>query len=432
MLKISRPDISAESFQEFNLSERFFKLPVPKYLDLLGIEANRPQTAFFNALNNPKYRFVVACFARRLGKTYAANIAAQLISLVPGCNILLIAPDYSLSTISWDLQKSLIRKFDLETEKDNQKERIITLSNESSIRMASVSRADSAVGRSYDFILFDEAALCANGEEVFNVQLRPTLDKPNSKAVFISTPRGMHNYFKKFVDRGYSEDTPTWVSLHADWHENPRASEEDILSARNEMTYAEFRQEYYGEFQVFEGKIWNFDSEKCVQEFDYTELEMADFIMGVDVGFRDPTAACVIAYDYKTEKYYVVDEYFSREKTTSIHAENIKRLEEKYSVDSIFVDSANVQTRFDWAHDFDLATIGAKKGNDSILASIASVNVILESDRLIVHPRCKHTILALDQYQWEEDKKTKKEAPKDNLASHMSDALRYAIYTYIP
>ena len=91
------------------------------------------------------------------------------------------------------------------------------------IRDSSLSTVDSCVGRSYDLIIFDEAALGADGEAAFNVALRPTLDKPNSKAIFISTPRGKNNWFSKFFDRGFTEDFPEWCSITADYTENSRS-----------------------------------------------------------------------------------------------------------------------------------------------------------------------------------------------------------------
>ena len=78
---------------------------------------------------------------------------------MPGMTVLIISPDYSLSSISWDLQRQLLDKFDIERVRDNAKDRVIELTNGSIIRVASVSRVDSAVGRSYDLIIFDEAAL---------------------------------------------------------------------------------------------------------------------------------------------------------------------------------------------------------------------------------------------------------------------------------
>ena len=186
MLEISRADVIGTELMNYTPEERFIKLPVPSYLDLLGIEAIPSQIGIINAINNPKYRFIAGALSRRQGKTYIANIIGQLTVLIPGSNVLLMSPNYSLSQISFDLQRNLIKHFDLEVVRDNAKDRVIELSNGSTIRMGSINQVDSVVGRSYDLIIFDEAAL-ADGKDAFNVALRPTLDKDNSKAVFIST-----------------------------------------------------------------------------------------------------------------------------------------------------------------------------------------------------------------------------------------------------
>ena len=138
---------------------KFIKLPIDSYMELLGVNPNSSQTALINAINNPKYRFVCAAISRRQGKTYIANIIGQLITLVPGSNVLLMSPNYSLSQISFELQRQLIKHFDLEVTRDNAKDKVIELSNGSTIRMGSVNQVDSVVGRSYDLIIFDEAAL---------------------------------------------------------------------------------------------------------------------------------------------------------------------------------------------------------------------------------------------------------------------------------
>ena len=98
MLKVSRPDIEWEGITEFPLQDRFIKLPIQNYLKLVGAwdQLNAAQVALINAINNPQYRFVCAALARRLGKTYIANIIAQLVALVPGCNVLVISPNYNL------------------------------------------------------------------------------------------------------------------------------------------------------------------------------------------------------------------------------------------------------------------------------------------------------------------------------------------------
>jgi len=164
---------------DMNPETRFIKLPIEGYLDLLNVTPNSSQTAIINAINNPKYRFVCAAVSRRQGKTYISNIIGQLTCLVPGAHVLLMSPNYSLSQISFDLQRNLIKHFDLEVTRDNAKDKVIELSNGSTIRMGSINQVDSVVGRSYDLIIFDEAAL-TDGRDAFNVALRPTLDKENS------------------------------------------------------------------------------------------------------------------------------------------------------------------------------------------------------------------------------------------------------------
>ena len=65
MLEISRKDILPDNLMEFQSENRFIKLPINGYMELLGIQPNTTQVAIINAINNPKYRFVTAAVSRR-------------------------------------------------------------------------------------------------------------------------------------------------------------------------------------------------------------------------------------------------------------------------------------------------------------------------------------------------------------------------------
>jgi len=411
---------------DYPQDSRFIKLPIEGYMELLGIEPNSSQTAIINAINCPKYRFVTAAVSRRQGKTYISNIIGQLVCLVPGANVLLMSPNYSLSQISFDLQRNLIKHFDLEVTKDNAKDKVIELSNGSTIRMGSINQVDSVVGRSYDLIIFDEAAL-TDGRDAFNVALRPTLDKENSKAIFISTPRGRNNYFAEFYYRGFSDEFPEWCAIKATYHENPRVSEADIVEARKTMSEAEFAQEYMADFNVYEGQIWAFNHEKCIMNLKDFDTSKMDVFAGLDVGYKDPTAFCVIAYDWDSQNYYLVDEYLDAEKTTEQHAMQIQKLIHKWDIDYIYIDSAAQQTRFDFAQNYDITTINAKK---SVLDGIGFVGGIVDNETLLVDQQCKESLSCLDQYQWDPNPNLMREKPKHDGSSHMADAIRYALYTF--
>jgi phage terminase large subunit len=425
-VEVSRRDIISDEIVELGSEARFLKLPIAPYMELLNVTPLPSQIAIINAVNDPKYRFISAAVSRRQGKTYIANIIGQLVSLVPGSNILIMSPNYSLSQISFDLQRNLIKHFDLEVTKDNAKDKVIEISNGSTVRMGSVNQVDSCVGRSYDLIIFDEAAL-ADGKDAFNVALRPTLDKPNSKAIFISTPRGRNNWFSEFFYRGYSDDFPEWCSIRATYRDNPRMSESDISEARKSMSEAEFKQEYEADFNTYEGQIWKFNFETQVKDLSQFDTSKMDVFAGLDVGFKDPTALCVIAYDWDEDKYYLVDEYMNNERTTEQHAVEIQKLIERWDIDYIYIDSAAQQTRFDLAQNYDISTINAKK---SVLDGIGHVSAIIDNDKLYVDQECKQSLICLDSYQWDPNPNLMKEKPKHNMASHMGDALRYALYSF--
>ena len=425
-VEISRRDIICDELIELESETKFLKLPINPYLDLLNVTPLPSQIAIINAINNPKYRFVSAAVSRRQGKTYIANIIGQLVSLVPSSNILIMSPNYALSQISFDLQRTLIKHFDLEVRKDNAKDKVIELSNGSTVRMGSINQVDSCVGRSYDLIIFDEAAL-ADGKDAFNVALRPTLDKDNSKAIFISTPRGRNNWFAEFFYRGFSEEFPEWCSIKATYTDNPRMSETDIAEARKSMSEAEFRQEYEADFNTYEGQIWRFNFETNVKDLSQFETGSMDVFAGLDVGYKDPTAMCVIAYNWDEDKYYLLDEYFDAEKTTEQHAAQIQRLIDRWDIDFIYIDSAAQQTRFDFAQNYDITTINAKK---SVLDGIGHVSSLVDNDKLYVDQQCKESLICLEGYQWDPNPNLMKERPKHDRSSHMADALRYALYSF--
>lgn len=432
MLTISRDDISADAITEYSAQDRFIKLPIANYLKLLNMggepvynSLNRPQIALINAVNSPQYRFICAALSRRLGKTFIANIIGQLVALIPGCNILIMSPNYMLSSISFELQRKFIKHFDLEITKDNVKDKVIELANGSTVRMGSLSTVDSSVGRSYDLIIFDEAALGANGEAAFNVSLRPTLDRPGAKAIFISTPRGRQNWFSKFYQRGFTSEFAEWCSIQADYTENTRMSAQDVAEARLSMSKAEFEQEYLASFTTFQGQIYEFDHEKCIKEFEHQDG--LEYIAGLDPGYRDPTAFVVLAYNPNTECFHVVDEYLQAEATTAGHATALLELVTKYQIETTFIDSAAAQFAGDLAYTYNIATIKAKK---QVLEGIAYVQTLVEQNRLLVAPHCLQTIRMLDQYQWAKDTQAQKEKPVHDINSHIADALRYALYTY--
>lgn len=433
----SRDYINCDEILDFPLDKRFFAFDVNAFIQEMKADngspiiPNRPQIAIINAINDPRHRFVVACVSRRVGKSFISFALAFLKSLEPNNKILVVAPNYSLAEIGWSEIKKYIKQFGLQTLKENAKDREILLSNNTLIKLASAERADSAVGRSYDLIIFDEAALSDKGGDAFQIQLRPTLDKPNSKAIFISTPRGS-NYFKTFFEQGKSTDPAlaNWVAIHGTWRDNPRASPEDIEQARITNSDAYFRQEYEADFSVFEGRIYEaFDRSKHVQDLSEMDFDDPRFeaIMGIDQGYNDPTASVVIKYDLEEDKFYIVSEYERKEKTTRIHAEKFQQEIDDWDIDMVFCDSAAAQFRADLAYEYEIASMPSKK---SVNDGINYLAALVEQDKIIVSNDCPLIREMFINYRWDPKEGLLKERPLHNQYSHLADAVRYAIYSY--
>jgi len=204
-------------------------------------------------------------------------------------------------------------------------------------------------------------------------------------------------------------------------------SQSDIDEARKSMSEAEFKQEYEADFNTYEGQIWKFNFETQVKDLSQLDTSKMDVFAGLDVGYKDPTALCVIAYDWDEDKYYIVDEYFNSERTTEQHAIEIQKLINRWDIDYIYIDSAAQQTRFDLAQNYDISTINAKK---SVLDGIGHVSGVVENDKLYVDQECKQSLACLDAYQWDPNPNLVKEKPKHNMASHMADGLRYGLYSF--
>lgn len=203
-------------------------------------------------------------------------------------------------------------------------------------------------------------------------------------------------------------------------------AQSDVDEARRSMSKAEFEQEYMASFTSYLGQIY----EGFKPEYVLAELPdlRGETIAGLDPGYKDETAWVTIIYDYNTDCFYCVQDYCESERTTKQHAEHFSRFIEQYSIETVFIDSAAAQFAADLAYNYDIATTRAKK---DVLPGIAYVQTLVQQGRFRVHQDCKHVLAMLDQYQWDDREGLARERPKHNRYSHMADAVRYALYSYV-
>lgn len=410
------------------VDERFFQLPIENYLDVIGVEPNKVQIGIINQLNDPRCRYLTCCVSRRVGKSFIQYTCAFLKLLEPGAQVLVMQPNYSIANIGWDEIKKLLKGSGVETVKENAKDKEIELENGSFFKLGSVNRADSVVGRSYDLVIYEEAQIDRRGGDTFDVQIGPMLDKMNSKQLFISTPRG-DNWFRKFYDRGTAKELDRWVSIHGTYRDNPRVAPSVIEEARRTCSPQKFKQEYEQDFDVFESQVFTcFDPTRHIvpqlPAYDGT----FEFIMGIDHGYTDSTAASCILYHGQEDRFYICDEYEQSRLTTSQHAANFQLLMDKYGIDTVFVDYAAAQFAADLQMLHDICSVKQKK---STLDSIEYIQSLFQQDKIFVLENCTRHIVMLRNYQWDMEVDPGREPrPLHDEFSHVQDALRYALYSF--
>jgi PBSX family phage terminase large subunit len=405
------------------MSDKFFKLKIQRLLDRLPkpVQFNESQWAMVENLDSS--RFVVHIAARRTGKSYAAAILAFAKLLEPGQQVMVVAPNFSLSSIIWDYVTDLIRQLDIEVERFNQKDKVVKLINGSVFRLLSANNRDSLVGRAANLLIVDEAAIIPN-DEYYTRDLRPALSTfTDSRCLWISTPRGKGNYLYEYFLRGEDPEYPDWSSSIHTWRANPLLSETDVDEARRSITKALYLQEYECEWTTTESQIYlDLDEEKHLG--DYVGERFAEVIGGLDVGYRDENVFVVIGTD--GDNYFIVDEFISKESTTSELAAEIQEKINEWNIDTIYIDSAAQQVKADFAYDYDIYCENAIK---SVNDGINSIQVLIEQDRLFFDTEgARHTFSAMSAYKWNPNTETPK--PVHDWASHPCDAVRYAIYTH--
>lgn len=410
---------------------KFFKLSIPKILEKLPnrqrpgerIVFNQTQWGMYEGLE--EHRFWVHVSARRTGKSMGASILALAKLLEPNQQVIVVAPNFTLTTIIWDYVTDLIRGLNLEYDRFNQKDKVVKLINGSTFRLLSANNRDSLVGRAANFLIVDEAAVIDN-DEYYTRDLRPALSTfPDSRALFISTPRGKNNYLYEYYQRGGNSEFEDWGSAVYSWRSNPLLSERDVLEAKSTMTKQLFEQEYECSWTIFENQIFSIDEDKHLA--DLSEIQPRDsrfeFIAGLDMGYRDETAFVVVATD--GQYYYVVDEYVSKEATTDTHANHIREMVDHWGIDYIYIDSAAQQMKADLAQEYD---IYCENANKFVNEGITYLQVLVEKSNIAFSLDVKRTFESMSSYKW--NASSDKQKPVHDRHSHCCDALRYAVYTH--
>lgn len=388
------------------------------------------------------HKRVVVRAGRRFGKSaLALNIVFREALHNPG-RYWIIAPEYrQAKSIYW---RDLVDKYipaPLIIQK-NENELILRIKSfngqESVIEFKGSDNENTLRGAGLKGVVLDEYAF--QKEHVWSKIISPMLAQTDGWALFITTPNGVANHFKKFWDNALEAETKQgdadWKTFHFTSYDyqgpNAEKMHANIDKEREMLTEEFFTQEYMAEFAKFAGLIYTgFDDKVHVRPFEVDEDW--SFYRSIDFGAVDPNAVSFIGVD-KDDVCYFFDELYINDIYTSDFAELIKQKSAHRYFIATYADSAAKQLIMDLTT-YGIYSTPVKKntgeGNKQwIIAGINQVHQKLKENKIVIHPRCKATIKEFMSYSWRKDRLGDSVNIPEDKNNHILDEIRYFFAMY--
>jgi len=303
----------------------------------------------------------------------------------------------------------------------NKTQMLWRLINGSEILFRSADNPERLRGLTIAWFGIDEAAyLDAKTFQILQARLR---QRGYRHLGWITTsPKGKNWIYEYWVER----DGPDYELIRCSSRENPYLPEGFIEDLEASYSGIFARQEIEGEFVGAEGRVYReFDRSIHVRPIP-ADKRFKEVLAGVDWGFTNPAVILAIGVD-SDNRLWILDEFYRRRVLLEQLIERAQDMRARYGINRFFCDPSepgNIEA-------FRAAGLPAFPGNNAVMPGIAEVasRLPVQADglpRLIVSPKCIHTITEFEQYRYKEPKKTgeEKEQPL-KVYDHAMDALRY-------
>ncbi|WP_316736267.1 terminase large subunit domain-containing protein [Pedobacter aquatilis] len=207
--------------------QKHYKLPPPHKAQLKVLKA------YLSGI-----RFLTLICGRRFGKSWIIQTIALLELSKANTRVAYVTPTYELGKTFFN---DMLRLFPVDiVASSNITDRTITLINGSFITFYTGEKLDNLRGQKFHLLLVDEAAYIPNLKEGWEGAMSNTLldYAPNSRAIFVSTPRGKDYFFE--LTR---TNNPDWKNFHFSSYENPHLNKDELAKKKESTPEAVFNQE---------------------------------------------------------------------------------------------------------------------------------------------------------------------------------------------
>lgn len=420
---------------------------------VLDYKLTEPQKIIKRGIVEDKSKISVVMCARRLGKSYLAlTMAIEACLQKPDSIVKYVFPKQKsakknilpiMKAILEDCPKHLRPVFmaaDL----------LYKFPNGSELQMAGSDNGniENIRGGNSSLNIVDEAGFCDDLTYAVRSVLAPTTKLTQGRTILVSTPSRFedHEFVQDWALKYQAEGRIRVFTIF----DNPQFTEAIIKDALDDYPDGEkdpgFRREYMCEImRSADTSIlpsFSSDVEKVIVRSDYQRPVFYDAYVSMDIGGSDLTAVLFGYYDYLNATTVIEDELiFGKEVNTKSVAEAIRIKESELWVNPIdlspmppylrIADNNNLIMLTDLQRDHGITFIPTRKDNRE--AAINALDVGLSQHKVIIHPRCTHTLYHMKFARWDKNRRNflkLKDSPSGQIKGGHADALAAIIYLH--
>jgi PBSX family phage terminase large subunit len=296
--------------------------------------------------------------------------------------------------------------------------------------------------------IVDEASYCDDLVYAIRSVLSPTTKTTGGRTILVSTPclNSNHEFIQNFVLPYDAEGRIKKFTLYDNPNFTPEIIQEILLDFPAGDKDPMFRAEYLCEVTRDLDKSilpsFTMENESIVVRSNYERPVFYDAYVGMDIGSVDLTAVVFGYYDYLNATMVIEDELiFSKDVNTKTVTEAIKHKESQLWTNPIdksvvppymrIADNSHLIMLTDMQRDYGITFHPTRKDNRE--AAINALDVALSQHKLIIHPRCTHTIYHMKFAEWNKTRttfKNLKDSPSGEIKGGHADALAALIYLH--
>lgn len=383
-----------------------------------------------NFINDTSSRKAALC-TRRAGKSHVAAIALIIAAMKkPNTVALYLAlTRRSAKAIMWFKLKEIDRIYKIGLT-FSESELIVTLPNTSRIVLFGAdleNLADRLRGDAYCRVVVDEAqSFGAHLEMLISDVIEPALLDHQGDIILIGTP----GLVPTGVFYDATNTNTAWSRHHWSLLDNPHLPHAAnwLVQLRTSRGWSDdnptWQREYLGRWTTDASALVYRGFSKSRNLFSGDLPSSAwTFIVGLDLGWHDKTAFCVLAYSKYISNAYVVRAFGRSQMTISRIADTLLELQQQYNPQAIIADTGGLGKSIaeELKSRYSLPVLAAEKTDK--LAFIETVNGDFIDGKVFIHESAHELIQELATLGWDE-KRLHENSAQDN---HAADSLLYAL-----